>query len=148
MLLNDAPSTDTVVRIASAHWRLGTRALLPTLITDTFEVTEAAIHAVKDAITAGTPGVIGLHLEGPHLSQARKGAHKGDLIRPMEDRDLNLLLQAARTLPRLKITIAPENVTTDQVRALAQAGVLVSLGHTGTDYATLSGPTSGPVRAA
>ncbi|CUH81435.1 N-acetylglucosamine-6-phosphate deacetylase [Tritonibacter multivorans] len=136
VLLNDAPTSETVARIATAHWRLGTRALLPTLITDTFEVTQAAIQAVKAAIAAGAPGVIGLHLEGPHLSLARKGAHKGDFIRPMEDRDLQLLLQAARNLPLLKVTIAPENVTPEQVRVLAQAGVLVSLGHTDTDFAT------------
>ena len=136
VLLNDAPTQDTVARIAKAHWALGTRALLPTLITDTFEVTEAAIEAVKGAITVQTPGVIGLHLEGPHLSMARKGAHKGDYIRPMEARDLALLLQAAQDLPLLKVTIAPENVTPDQVRSLAQAGVLVSLGHTDTNYAT------------
>jgi N-acetylglucosamine-6-phosphate deacetylase len=136
VLLNDAPTQDTVDRIAAAHWGLGTRRLLPTLITDMFEVTESAIAAVKAAIAARTPGVMGLHLEGPHLSVARRGAHKADYIRPMEDRDLALLLQAAQDLPHLKVTIAPENVTTYQVRALSQAGVTVSLGHTDTDYAT------------
>jgi 4-methylaminobutanoate oxidase (formaldehyde-forming) len=35
--------------------------------------TRAAINAVEAAIAAGVPCVIGLHLEGPHLSLARKG---------------------------------------------------------------------------
>ena len=34
------------------------------------------------------PGFLGLHLEGPHLSVARKGAHDPALIRPMDEADL------------------------------------------------------------
>ncbi|HHS94007.1 MAG TPA: N-acetylglucosamine-6-phosphate deacetylase, partial [Rhodobacterales bacterium] len=77
-----------------------------------------------------------LHLEGPHLSLARKGAHDPALIRPMTAQDLALLTEAAARLPVLMMTIAPENVTLAQAEALARAGVLLSLGHTDTDYAT------------
>ena len=135
-MLNDSPTVETVRCIAAAHWSLGVRRLLPTLITDTRENTEAAITAVVQAIEDGTPGVAGLHLEGPHLSVVRKGAHDAVHIRPMEQRDLDLLLSAAELLPVLMVTVAPESVTREQVSALSKGGVVVSLGHTDADYET------------
>ncbi len=136
VMFNDDPAPETLRRIARAHLALGTTALLPTLITDTREKTRAAIAAAIAAVEAGEAGIAGLHLEGPHISVARKGAHAAELIRPMEPEDLDMLIEAARRLPVLMITLAPENTTTRQVRALAEAGALVSLGHSDADYET------------
>ncbi|WP_170573286.1 N-acetylglucosamine-6-phosphate deacetylase [Ruegeria atlantica] len=136
VMFNDDPSVDTIRRIADAHRRLGVASLLPTLITDTPEKTQAAIEAAIQAVRAGVPGVAGLHLEGPHLSVARKGAHDGALIRPMEEADLATLIEAAGELPCLMVTLAPESVSEKQVQALCEAGVLVSLGHSDADFVT------------
>lgn len=136
IMLGDDPSVETLERIARAHRALGVTRLLPTLITDTPEITRATIAATIDAVREGVSGIAGLHLEGPHLSVARKGAHDAALIRPMQGDDLAELLAAAEALPCLKVTIAPENVTEAQVTAMAQAGILVSLGHTDADYDT------------
>ena len=136
VMFNDAPTVETLRTMAEAHARLGTRGLLPTLITDTPEVTRAAIAAVSEAIAQGVPGILGLHLEGPHLDPVRKGAHDGTLIRPMRDTDLSELIAAAAQLPNLMVTLAPESVTAAQVSALAEAGVIVSLGHSDADYET------------
>jgi len=134
VLFNDAQWVDTLRTIAQAHARCGTTSLLPTLITDTPEHVRAAIDAVEQAIAANVPGIIGLHIEGPHLSVARKGAHNPELIRRMEPADLDLLLDAVKRLPALLVTVAPENVTPDQIKTLTEAGVLVSLGHTDAPY--------------
>lgn len=139
VMLGDDPSVDTLRRMAGAHGRLGALSILPTLITDTPEVTSAAIAAVEAAVAKGVPGIIGLHLEGPHLSEARKGAHDAALIRRMGDADLVELCQAAKRLPLLKVTLAPENVSRDQMRALARAGVILSLGHTDAGFAQCAG---------
>lgn len=136
VMCNDAPSVETLRRIASAHGAMGTTAFLPTLITDTPAQTRAAIGAVEAAIHEGVDGIVGLHLEGPHLSVARKGAHDPALIRPMEDADLAMLLDASNRLPNLMVTVAPENTSLGQITAMADAGILVSLGHTDADYAT------------
>jgi N-acetylglucosamine-6-phosphate deacetylase len=116
-------------RICAAHCGLGCAAVLPTLITDRADVTARVIHATVQAIRAGTAGLLGLHLEGPHLDPRRAGAHDPALIRPMQDDDLVRLCQAARDLPVLMVTLAPESVTLDQISRLTRAGVLVSLGH-------------------
>lgn len=136
VMFNDDPSVATIRRIAGAHRKLGVVSLLPTLITDTPEKTRAAVEAAIQAVRDGVQGVAGLHLEGPHLSVERKGAHDADLIRPMQDSDLEALIAAAAELPCLKVTLAPEAVTKEQVRSLFEAGVLVSLGHSNADFAT------------
>ncbi|MGC1503433.1 MAG: N-acetylglucosamine-6-phosphate deacetylase [Sulfitobacter sp.] len=135
-LFNDAPNLATLTTIAQAHARLGTRGFLPTLITDTPAQTTAAMKAATAAVAAGVPGILGLHLEGPHLSVARKGAHDADLIRPMDDVDCAELIAAAHILPNLLITVAPESVSMTQIAALSQAGAIIFLGHSDTDYDT------------
>lgn len=134
VMFNDTPDVATLRRIARAHRGTGVAGFLPTLITDTPDRTQAAIEATVDAIAIGVPGIIGLHLEGPHLSFARKGAHDGALIRPMQEADLALILRAAKRLPNLMVTVAPENITNTQISAMAEAGVIVSLGHSDEDY--------------
>lgn len=136
VLLNEEPTVEGLRQICAAHAKFGTTALLPTLITDTYEITAATVEAGKQAAAEGVPGFLGLHLEGPHLSLARKGAHDPALIRPMDAADLDLILSCQGHFGALISTIAPENVTAAQVLALADAGIIVSLGHTDASYAT------------
>ncbi|WP_071799390.1 N-acetylglucosamine-6-phosphate deacetylase [Natronohydrobacter thiooxidans] len=125
------PDTDTaqLARICAAHMRLGATAILPTLISDTPETTRRVIEAGIAAARQNLPGFAGLHLEGPHLDPARKGAHDPAFLRPMTESDLDLLCAAAQKLPALLVTLAPESATLDQIAALSRAGVIVSLGH-------------------
>ncbi len=134
VLFNSAQTVETLRTIAQAHARCGTTSLLPTLITDTPEHVRAAIDAVEQAIATHVPGIIGLHIEGPHLSVARKGAHNPDLIRKMEPADMALLLNAVKRLPILLVTVAPESVTPEQITTLTDAGVHISLGHSDAPY--------------
>jgi N-acetylglucosamine-6-phosphate deacetylase len=134
VLLNDGPSVDAIRTICDAHFAFGTTALLPTLITDTPEITAAAIAAGKAAAQEKVAGFIGLHLEGPHLSLTHKGTHDPKLIRPMGDADLLAIIEAVQHLPVLLTTVAPETVPADKIRAMVDAGVIVSLGHSGASY--------------
>lgn len=136
VLLNERPNIDGIRTICAAHARFGTTALLPTLITDDREVTASTTAAGLAAKEARVPGFLGLHLEGPHLSVARKGAHDPALIRPMEQADLDRTVAARAGLDALMMTLAPENATNAQIAALHAAGVTVSLGHSDSPYAT------------
>lgn len=128
ILLNDDPSPAGIARIAAAHRPYGTTAMLPTLITDTPERT---VRAIEAAAEARSPAAIGLHLEGPHLDPARKGAHLPELMRPLADDDIALYAKARERLPVLMVTLAPAQATPRAVRKLVDAGVIVSLGHAG-----------------
>jgi N-acetylglucosamine-6-phosphate deacetylase len=134
VMLNDGPSVEKIRTICAAHAPFGTTALLPTLITDTREITTAAIEAGTQAAQERIPGFLGLHLEGPHLSLARKGAHDPALIRPMDDEDQAALIAARQEMPVLLTTVAPESVDLKQIKALSDAGIIVSLGHSDTTY--------------
>ncbi len=136
VLLNEQPDLEGIRTICAAHARFGTTALLPTLITDNREVTEKAVAAGLAAHEAAVPGFLGLHLEGPHLSIARKGAHDPALIRPMDEADVERAVAARKGLAALLMTLAPENATNAQIAALHAAGVTVSLGHSDCSYAT------------
>ncbi|MET3792010.1 N-acetylglucosamine-6-phosphate deacetylase [Aquamicrobium terrae] len=138
VMLNDHPDLASIETICAAHAPFGTTALLPTLITDTPEITASAVEAGRQAAKRRVPGFLGLHLEGPHLSLARKGAHDPDLIRTMTDADLEALVAAADEMPVLLTTVAPESVSAEQVETLVRAGVIVSLGHSDTAYANVA----------
>lgn len=136
LMLNDKPDVDTLEIVCKAQMAFGTTAVLPTLITDTREITRSTIAAGVEAAKRKVPGFLGLHLEGPHLSLARKGAHDPQLIRPMDAEDEAALIAARPSMPVLLTTIAPESVKAEQVKLLSDAGIVISLGHTDTSYRT------------
>lgn len=135
VMFNDHPSLAAIRTICAAHARFGTTGLLATLISDQPETTERAIAACREAHDRAVPGFLGLHLEGPHLSRARRGAHDHALIRPMSAADLECLVAAAQSLPSLLCTMAPEAVTNSQIAELVAAGARVSLGHSEASHA-------------
>jgi N-acetylglucosamine-6-phosphate deacetylase len=134
IMLNDRQDVEAIRTICAAHARFGTTALLPTLITDTPEITRTAIEAGAEAGRRKVPGFLGLHLEGPHLSMARKGAHDPRLIRPMDDAAEAALVAAQEKVPVLLTTVAPESVEPARIERLVKAGIVVSLGHSDTSY--------------
>jgi N-acetylglucosamine-6-phosphate deacetylase len=146
LMLNDAPTVATLETMATAHAGLGATTILPTLITDRPDAIAATIAATAAACAASMPGIAGLHLEGPHLSLARKGAHDPALIRPMGQGDLDMLLEAARRLPCLMVTLAPESATPAQIATLAAAGVIVALGHTDAGYDAIAAAVAAGAR--
>ena len=135
VLLNDSPSVEGVRSIAQAHRRFGTTGLLPTLISDSVDVIERAIAAVDAAIQAGVPGVLGIHIEGPYLAEARKGAHDPAQFRVPDAAELELVsaLRHGRTL----ITVAPERVGPGIIARLVAKGIVVAAGHTAGSYSEI-----------
>jgi N-acetylglucosamine-6-phosphate deacetylase len=135
VLFNDAPTVETIARIGAAHRRFGTTGFLPTLISDDLDTVARAIAAVDAAIEAGTPGVLGIHIEGPFLNSRRKGVHDSSKFRTLDEAVLPLLtsLRHGRTL----ITLAPETTTPALIGKLAAAGAIVAAGHTNASYRTI-----------
>ncbi len=132
VLFNDDPSVETIEAIGAAHRRFGTTGFLPTLISDDLSVVKRAIEAVRSAIRRGMRGVLGIHIEGPFLSAAKKGVHDSSKFRVLDDAAFELLtsLGVGRTL----VTLAPEETSPAMIARLAAAGVIVSAGHTNATY--------------
>ena len=132
-LLGEMTLPEDLHAMDAAHWATGTAAILPTLISDSPKNTARVIDLVVKA-QATCPAILGLHLEGPHLTVA--GAHDRAMLRPLMDADLALYIAARARLGVLMITLAPEQVSRGQIAALAKAGVIVSLGHSACDHDT------------
>jgi N-acetylglucosamine-6-phosphate deacetylase len=127
-LFNDDPSVETIAAIGAAHRRFGTTGFLPTLISDDADKIADALDAVRGAIAAGVPGVLGVHIEGPFLNPERKGIHDAAKLRPIADSDVGLLSRV--TGGKTVVTLAPETVPANSISRLVEAGVIVSAGHT------------------
>jgi N-acetylglucosamine-6-phosphate deacetylase len=134
-LFNDDPSLETIAIMAAAHRRFGTTGLLPTLISDDFSVISRAIEAVDEAIDAEVPGVLGIHIEGPFLSNTRRGIHLASMLKPFDDRFVEVVCCSRRG--KTLVTVAPECITPDQIRRLVESGVIVCAGHSDADYETV-----------
>lgn len=132
VLFNDRPSVESIAEIGRVHRRFGTTAFLPTLVSDELPVVLEAIEATRDAIAAGVPGVLGIHIEGPFLNRDRRGIHDADKIRSLDDEAFELL--TTPTGGKTLLTLAPEMTTPDMIRKLTKAGVIVSAGHSDATY--------------
>ena len=127
VLLNTTPAADGMIAIAAAHRRFGTVGILPTVITDSPDVLVKVAKAALDA--KGCRGILGLHIEGPHIAFARRGTHCGDFVRPMDETTIATVRKLTQAGVVVMITLAPEATTTAQISELAALGAVVSLGH-------------------
>jgi N-acetylglucosamine-6-phosphate deacetylase len=133
VLFNDAPTVDSIRAIGRAHRRFGTTGFLPTLISDDLHVIETALGAVRDAIRARVPGVLGIHIEGPFLNPERKGAHDAAKLRALDSAAVDLL--SMPTGGRTMLTLAPEMTDPETLATLSKAGIILSAGHTNATHA-------------
>ncbi|AHY57700.1 N-acetylglucosamine-6-phosphate deacetylase [Stenotrophomonas rhizophila] len=132
VLFNNTPDVDSLRTLAAAHRRFGTTGLLPTLISDDVQVMRRAIDATRAAIAQGVPGVLGIHLEGPYIAPARKGTHDANKFR-VPDAD-EIAMAASLDNGVTLLTLAPERVPLESIRALVERGVIVAAGHTAASY--------------
>lgn len=131
VMFNDAPSVETLRTMAAAHARLGVTGIMATLISDERGKIGAAVEAVGAAIAEGVPGLLGLHLEGPWLSTPKRGVHAEKYLRELDAEDMKALTRK-QPFP-VMVTVAPEQASPANVKALAAAGVTVCIGHTAAD---------------
>jgi len=112
-------------RAGEALLETGVTGYLPTLITTPEDELVAAMKEIP--IVAQGPRILGIHLEGPFLSQRRLGTHPASARR---DPDLELLERLLAAGPVRIMTLAPELPGSDAlIEALHARGVTVSCGH-------------------
>jgi N-acetylglucosamine-6-phosphate deacetylase len=125
---------DTIWQVGTQLPQQGVTAFLPTLITSPLET----IRHAQQVLDLGAPSdyagavPVGLHLEGPFLNPAKKGAHNRDYIRPPSVKDISDW--SADSHVGL-VTLAPEMPGAhDLIRCLSKRGVTVSVGHSNSTY--------------
>jgi N-acetylglucosamine-6-phosphate deacetylase len=130
-------------RVTSTVARHGTTSLVATTVTAPVDATCKSLEGIaryirKHAETAvnGRVGaeILGIHLEGPFLSKAQRGVHPPEYLLKPSTEILDRFLESADGLARM-ITMAPELPGgLECVAHAAQAGLIVSLGHTDATY--------------
>jgi N-acetylglucosamine-6-phosphate deacetylase len=104
--------------------------------------------ALADTSLAGRAAPLGIHLEGPFVSHARRGVHPPEHLLLPRVETFERFWQASRGHIRM-MTIAPELEGALELIALAAArGVCVSLGHSDADFVTAERAISAGARHA
>lgn len=133
----DSEALPAIERLLLAH---GVTAYLPTTVTAPLAKTLEALERLADAIEAGGKAgraqAVGIHIEGPFLSHARRGVHPPKDLLPPTVETFEKLWEAARGQIRL-MTIAPElDGATEVIKEAVRRGVTVSIGHSDADMKT------------
>jgi N-acetylglucosamine-6-phosphate deacetylase len=135
-------TVEQVSEIVRAQASLGTARLCPTLITAPAASMQHGVRTIAAACEAFpdvAARVVGIHLEGPFLSEREgyRGAHPTDAMRDPDwacFRDL----QESSGGRIVLITLAPERTGAIAfIRQAVKSGVVVALGHTAADGATI-----------
>jgi N-acetylglucosamine-6-phosphate deacetylase len=126
VLFNDSATVSGIRAIVEAHRGDGTTAMLPTVVTSPAATLETALEAAAEAQKT-VPGALGIHVEGPFIDVRRKGAHPPECIRVMTKADADRLIAARSGV--MVVTVAPASASNDLIARLAEAGVIVSIGH-------------------
>jgi N-acetylglucosamine-6-phosphate deacetylase len=110
------------------HNRSGSTSLVASVATGEWVRTLDRLRELAPLVSAGT--LAGLHLEGPFLSHARRGAHDPALLRHPDATAISAAIEAADGALTV-VTIAPELPgALDAIARLVDAGVRVAIGHT------------------
>ena len=127
VLLNETPTKEAIWDIAKAHRKYGTTGILPTVITDSVSVLSRAVDAAMEAV--GQNGILGLHIEGPHISTERRGTHKAEFVRPLDEDTIRLVEKLKSADVPTMLTLAPDVVSPEDISRLVDLGTVVSIGH-------------------
>ncbi len=135
VMFNEAVTEDDLETMVAAHRRFGTTSLLPTLISDSLETMQKAARLIQRARQKKIPAVRGIHFEGPYINVHRKGVHRSEMIRAMDEEIVDLLI--SQDLGVSVLTVAPEKVPGRVIKKLVDAGVRVCAGHSDASFAEM-----------
>ena len=130
---------EVIAATVAAH---GTTSLVATTVTaseiETRDSVAAIAHFILSTSEPHTPDlsaeILGIHLEGPFISPARRGVHPAKWILSPSSEAFAQFLKQARGTARI-LTLAPELPRAlELISAARQAGLVVSLGHTDATY--------------
>lgn len=128
---SDATAAD-IADATEFHRRHGTTSTMASVVTTAPDDLLRTVALLANEVEAGT--LAGIHLEGPWLSPARRGAHAPELLREPDLAEIEAVLAAGRGTVRM-VTVAPELPGAMRaIERLVEANVVVAVGHTDATY--------------
>jgi len=98
-----ADGAEAAKAVVATHRAHGTTTMMASLVTGGLDALEASVKELTPLVDVGM--LAGIHLEGPWLAEAYKGAHEASLLRDPALPDVKRLVGAG---PVRMVTIAPE----------------------------------------
>lgn len=132
-LFSAAPSIAAIEATRDYSLQGGCSQFLLTMATNEKKIFSKGIAVVKEYVKRGGKGLMGLHLEGPWISEAKRGAHQKQYIHSPSLQEVEELIGESDGTVKM-ITLAPEMVTEDLIDLLQSNGIVVSAGHTNCSY--------------
>lgn len=127
----DATTVDEARVASTEHLRHGTTSLVASLVTADRDTLLARVSNLADLAEAGD--IVGIHLEGPFLSEVRCGAQNPADMVDGDPELVRAIAEAGRGYVRT-MTVAPEVPGVDgpggAIEALVECMILPSIGHT------------------
>lgn len=123
----EAVSVKTLEIMQKANEKSGCTNYLPTLITTSDELMKQGVRVMREYLAKHPNQALGLHLEGPWLNLVKKGTHNPNFVRKPDAALVDFLCKNADVIT--KVTLAPEMVPAEVISKLANAGIVVSAGH-------------------
>jgi N-acetylglucosamine-6-phosphate deacetylase len=130
-----------VAEMAARH---GTTSLVATTVSASVDATSQTLEGIARFIRSQGPApakggpaaeFLGIHLEGPFISSARRGAHRQECLVPPSVETLRRFLATADGCAKI-LTLAPELPgALECVEAARKEGLVVALGHTDATFA-------------
>lgn len=132
-LFGALPDTESLEQMENDLLDQGTSGFFATSATNSDEVVIKAIDAAKEYRKRAKGNFLGLHLEGPYLNPARKGAHPEKFIKKATLHEIKSWVERAEGEIRM-MTIAPELQDPEIMDYLQSVNIVISAGHSNASY--------------
>jgi N-acetylglucosamine-6-phosphate deacetylase len=132
-LLSVYPDPESLHKLYRYCSEGGAAYFQPTVATNDTAVFHQCIDAVRAYWKEGGKGCIGLHVEGPWINPAKKGAHLASFIHSPSLEETRALLEYGKDVITM-ITIAPEVCSQEVIELIQSYGVVLSAGHSNASY--------------
>ena len=130
-LFNNSPDKQSLNTIIEAHQHFGTTSIMPTVISDSLNVLKRCTTTISEVIE-NNKSLLGVHIEGPFFNVKYRGVHQKQYINTINSDYLNLF-ESLKDFP-VMLTLAPECISTKQLKHLKSLGFKILAGHTDASY--------------
>ncbi|HIL45148.1 MAG TPA: N-acetylglucosamine-6-phosphate deacetylase [Candidatus Thioglobus sp.] len=130
-LFNNSPDKQSLNTIIEAHQHFGTTSIMPTVISDSLNVLKRCTTTISEVIE-NNKSLLGVHIEGPFFNVKYRGVHQKKYINTINSDYLNLF-ESLKDFPVI-LTLAPECISTKQLKHLKSLGFKILAGHTDASY--------------
>jgi N-acetylglucosamine-6-phosphate deacetylase len=126
-------TTDALEAVYEYCLQGGCTRFMITLATNSMEKVLQSMDVARSYQTGGGKGLLGVHLEGPYINPAKKGAHIEKFIKKPTVAEIEKLLQKGKGIFKM-MTLAPEQCDRECIELLLNNDIIVSAGHSNARY--------------